>query len=146
LLLTRIEYGTCVGTAPNYTFGTKAGEATFNAPATSGTIPGHSAGTTVCFRAYSRLASLVESDPTGVVYRVFAPAKPMPPSGLTVTELVAYTVVKQKDRFVMLPVGTIPGSTECDTSQSVNGYYVVPRSVVTWSGSVKPDVVVAKCG
>lgn len=146
LLLIRIEYGTCSGTAPNYTFGTKAGEATFNAPATSGTIPGHLAGTTVCFRAYSRLANLIESDPTGVVYRVFAPAKPQPPTNLGVTEQVAYAVVKRRDGFVMLPVGTVPASTVCDTSQSVNGYYVVPRAAVTFSGSVQPDVVVATCG
>lgn len=146
LLLTRIEYGTCAGTAPNYTFGTKAGESLFNVPATSGTISGHAGGSTVCFRAYAQLASGTESAPTGVVYKTFAPSVPQPPASLAVTELIAYTVVKQRDRFVLLPVGTVPANTQCDPTQSVNGHYVVPRAAVTWSGSVKPDVVVAKCG
>lgn len=145
LLLTRIEYGTCSGTAPNYTFGTKAGEASFNFPATSGTTTGHAPGSTVCFRAYARLADLTESAPTGVVYKVFAPAVPKPPTGLTVTELIVYHIQKREDRFVLMPVGTVPAGTVCDTTQNVNGYYVVPRDLVTWSGAVKPPVVVSPC-
>jgi hypothetical protein len=70
---------------------------------------------------------------------------PKAPSGLIVEDTVAYTVVKALDKFVMLPVGTVPASTPCITDQMVNGYYVVPRSAVTWSGNVRPDVVVAKC-
>ena len=45
----------------------------------------------------------------------------------------------------MLPVGTAPAGTQCDTTQSVNGYYVVPRAAVIWSGTIKPPVVVASC-
>lgn len=146
LLLTRIEYGTCAGTAPSYTFGTKQGEATFNAPATTGTTTGHSPGTTVCFRAYARNAENTESAPSNVAAKVFAPAQPAPPSLLSVADTTVYTVVKSTDRFVMLPVGTAPAGTACDTSQSVNGKYVIPRDTVTWSGNVKPLVVVADCG
>jgi hypothetical protein len=55
-------------------------------------------------------------------------------------------VIKTKNRFVLLPVGTVPANTPCDTTQSVNGHYAVPRDAVTWSGTVEPDVVVAQCG
>lgn len=93
-------------------------------------------------------AAGAESARTATVSKVITappPKVPNPPGGLTVTVTTAFTVVKQRDRFVMLPVGTVPPDTVCDTSQSVNGYYVVPRSAVTWSGSVKPEVVVASC-
>lgn len=88
----------------------------------------------------------LESDKSGTVSKVIVPAPPMPPGNLTVTATVAYTVVKRTDRFVMLPVGTVPADTQCDLTQNVNGYYVVPRAAVSWSGNVKPDVVVAQCG
>lgn len=57
-----------------------------------------------------------------------------------------YTFVKQDDRIMVLPVGTIPTGVVCDATQSVNGKHVVPRSEVTWSGSVRPLVVVGDCG
>ena len=61
------------------------------------------------------------------------------------TETVVYNVVKRTNGFVMVSVGTVPLNTPCDMTQSVNGYYVVPVSAVTWSGTVKPVVVVARC-
>lgn len=75
------------------------------------------------------------------------PSVPNPPGGLTVTitSLTAYTVIKRVDRFVMLPVGTVPADTPCDPAQQVNGYFAVPRAKVQWAGDVKPDVVVAQC-
>jgi hypothetical protein len=56
-----------------------------------------------------------------------------------------YTVVKRVNRFLMLPVGTAPTGTLCIETERVNQYYVVPREVVTWSGTIRPDVVVAIC-
>jgi hypothetical protein len=56
-----------------------------------------------------------------------------------------YTVVKRVDRFVLTPVGTAPVGTQCVADQNINGMYVVPRSAVQWSGSQRPDVVVASC-
>ena len=135
----RVEWGTCSGTA----FGTKAGEQVFATPTTAYTVPNLAPGTW-CFRAYAS-TTYGESGPTNAVQKVIAPPMPNPPSGLTVANTVAYTVVKREDRFVMLPVGTVPAGTSCDTSQSVNGYYVVPRETVTWTGSVKPVVVVSQC-
>lgn len=90
-------------------------------------------------------ASGVEGPRTSVVSRTFAPPTPAAPTGLTVRALTAYTLVKGKDRFVLLPVGTVPADTPCNPNQTVNGYYVVPTSAVTWSGTVRPDVVVANC-
>lgn len=71
---------------------------------------------------------------------------PNPPLNLTIQDLVVYTVIKQENKFVLLPVGTAPAGTTCDTTQSVNGKYAVPRDQVTWSGTIEPLVVVAQCG
>jgi hypothetical protein len=61
-------------------------------------------------------------------------------------EPTVYNVVKKADGFVMVPVGTIALNTLCIKTQTINGYYAVPVSkVATWSGSVRPIVVVAKC-
>lgn len=139
----RVEWGTCTGTAPNYTFGTSAGQQVFTTPTAAYTVPNLAPGTH-CFRAYAS-TTYGESGPSGVAAKVIAPPLPQPPTGLTVAVLTVYTVLKRDDRFVMLPVGTVPAGTACDTTQSVNGYYVVPRGAVTWSGSVKPAVVVATC-
>ena len=57
----------------------------------------------------------------------------------------AFALVKRIDRLVLAKVGTVPVGTPCLADQTVNGKYVVPRSLVTWSGTVKPDVVVATC-
>jgi len=73
------------------------------------------------------------------------PTRPNPPGGLTVEELVVYTLIKQPDRFLLLPVGTIPAGTPCIADQTVNGHHAVPRADVIWSGDIKPDIVVAKC-
>jgi hypothetical protein len=70
---------------------------------------------------------------------------PEPPGNIIVSETIAYTIVKRVDGFVMLPVGTVPPNTPCIVEQTINGYYVVPRTSVTWSGNIRPDVVVAKC-
>lgn len=138
---TRVEWGSCSGS----NFGTKAGEQVVAKPAVTYTVTGLAPGTH-CFRAYSRNTYGVESDPTNVVSKVIAPPTPQPPGTLTVAATVAYQVIGTPDRFAMVPVGTIPAGTECDTTQSVNGYYVVPRAAVTWYGSVKPQVTVALCG
>lgn len=63
----------------------------------------------------------------------------------TVTEGTVKTVVRTDNRFLLLPVGTVPLGTSCDVENSVNGHYAVPRDQVTWSGNVQPQVVVAEC-
>ena len=103
---------------------------------------------TYCFRAASIDSRGVQSTTwSNTVYKIIDPAPLNPPSNLTatVTTQVAYTVLKQIDKFVLAPVGTVPIGSPCDTAQSINGYNVVSRTLVKWSGSVRPDVVVAKC-
>ena len=62
-----------------------------------------------------------------------------------VTATDVFTVVKRVDRFVPVKVGTVPLGTVCDATQRVNDMFVVPVAAVTWSGSVRSDVVVAPC-
>ena len=68
---------------------------------------------------------------------------------LKVTNSIVYTIVKQPNSFVLLPIGSVPLGTECDPLQTVNGKYVVPTDKVTWTSQapnrVEPDVVVADC-
>ena len=137
---TLLEYGTC--SAP-LVFGVKGGEQFVTGIATGHTFtltPG-----TYCFRAYARDTAGVQSSPTNVVSKVVVDAPPNSPSGLAVVAQTVFTIIKQTDRFVLLPVGTVPANTPCDSTQSVNGHYAVPRSAVTWAGTVRPAVVVALC-
>lgn len=140
LTSTRVEWGSCSGS----NFGTKAGDQLVAAPAMTYTVTGLAPGTH-CFRAYSRNTYGQESAPTNAVSKVIATPVPQPPTGLTVTATVAYQVIGTPDKFALLPVGTVPADTACDATQSVNGYYAVPRAAVTWYGSVKPQIVVAAC-
>lgn len=113
--------------------------------ASSANVTGLNPGTYFfCVKAIS--TADLSSACSNVVSKVIAPAAPNPPTGLTVQELVAYQVIGTLDKFVLLPVGTVAADTVCDTSQSVNGMFVVPREAVTFYGSVKPQAVVAKCG
>jgi hypothetical protein len=64
---------------------------------------------------------------------------------LTVQNLTAFDIVKQKDKFILLAVGEVPAGTACDPNQTVNGHYGVPSDLVVWFGNVRPPVVVADC-
>lgn len=78
-------------------------------------------------------------------------APPEVPTGLTVQPeaLAVYTLVQTADRLVLVPVGTAPAGTPCESTsvRDANGIvgYLVPRGVVQWAGSVRPQVVVAQC-
>lgn len=67
------------------------------------------------------------------------------PADFKVAAPDVYSLVKRVDRIVLTRVGTVPMTTVCNPAETVNGKYVVPRAAVTWSGTVKPDVVVATC-
>lgn len=81
-----------------------------------------------------------ESQIAGPVFKTIAPEE------FKTTSATVYTVVKRTDRFVLLAVGTAPVGTQCIADQTINGHYAIPRAKVTWSGSVRPDIVVAQCG
>jgi hypothetical protein len=142
---TEVQYGVCNGT--------KSGFLATPAPVTINVLPppalakvSNLAPGIWCFRARTvATTSTTPSDWTGYVWKEILPPAPKPPTNLLVSSTVAYSVVKRVDRFAMVAVGTVPAGTSCIPDQTVNGYYVVPRASVQWTGSVKPDVVVATC-
>lgn len=64
--------------------------------------------------------------------------------GVTI-ETSAYRLVMRNNGFVLVAVGTVPLNTPCDITQTLLGMNVVPTSEVTWLGTVRPIVVVARC-
>ena len=60
-----------------------------------------------------------------------------------------YTVIKGADNLILLPVGSVPLGTACDTTQGVlragKLYNVVDITSVTWSGTARPVVAVGSC-
>jgi hypothetical protein len=140
--LTRVEYGTC--NAGQTAIATKVGEVTATGAATTTVATNVPAGT-YCVRARTEDTGSLASAWTAVVTVTIPVAPPKPPTGLATTGTIAFNIVKQTDRFVLVPVGTVPSGVACDSTQSVNGHNVVPRSSVTWSGNVRPAVVVAAC-
>lgn len=70
---------------------------------------------------------------------------PSPPDNLIVAATTVYYVIQRENRFVLLPVGTIPEGTACINTEYVNGFYAVDRDLVTWSSSTQPLAVVAQC-
>jgi hypothetical protein len=115
--------------------------------ATTITIPNLTAGTTYWFvsTAYNSADPVQESDFSNEVSKLIPHPVPMPPTGLTVADLTVFTIVDQVDKFVLLPVGTVPPGTQCIREQTINGHYVVPRAEVQWAGDIQPVVVVANC-
>ncbi len=98
-------------------------------------------------------AGLESAKSTVVSKKIVGTVVPPPgtPGGLTVQEdaRTAYTLVQSADRLVLVPVGTVPAGTPCEDTvvRDANGVvgYLVPRASVEWSGSVRPQVVVAPC-
>lgn len=76
---------------------------------------------------------------------------PKPPGTVTVGggTGTAYMAVRQTDKFVMVPVGTVPANTVCDAENAVIAggatYFAVPTSAVQWFGSTRPTVALAPC-
>lgn len=145
LASTVIEYGTCAGTVAAPTWGVKEGERIVLMPGLTTTIP-IAAIQTYCFRAKHVDDYGMSSAWTGVATKVNVAPLPNPPGSLSVAANTAYYIIQQENKYVALPVGTVPAGTLCDTTQVVLGYYVVPRTAVQWYGNTKPQAVVAQCG
>lgn len=137
---TRVEYGTCSGTA----FGTRIGDiiATGATTSVTATLP---AGT-YCFRAFTT-AKGVESASSNLITKVVPQPAPSPPT-LTVIDAVAYSVTTDWPNLAFVKskaVGTVPLGTVCSDAKTDDGYNMVPTNLVKWTGG-KSTYVVAKCG
>lgn len=71
---------------------------------------------------------------------------PSPPTNLTVVGQTVFSYSISENKLAMIEVGTVPVGTPCDTTQSMNGLYLVPRESVNWLGSVQPPINFANCG
>ena len=142
---TRVEWGTCSGTA----FGTRAGEVTVPAPATSTVVQNLTPGTW-CVRAFSRNTYNVESAASNVASRTVNPPVPNPPT-LSVTVPVAFEINLTPSGLVKLgrDVGRVPVGTACTEDMVVANnratYYAVPADAVTLYRTPKSSMLVAEC-
>ena len=90
-----------------------------------------------------------------VIKTQLAPAPGVPQAPVILAdEQVAFTLIKQPNRFLLLPIGTVPAGTVCDPTQTVNGLGAVPTDDVQWTCQddipngifcPRPVVVVASC-
>jgi hypothetical protein len=139
---TRVEYGSCSGTA----FGTKAGEVVVPAPATSITINNFAPGTH-CFRAFTRTVAAaggLESGPSGVATKVIAFPPPNPPTIVTI-ETVAYSLKYTKSGLRLAKGGSIALGVPCGSAKvTIKGIDYNEVSSKDVSGA-KPGPFVARC-
>lgn len=91
-------------------------------------------------------SALDQSDYSNEVQKIGTSTTPLPPIILE-SEQTVFNVVKQPNRFVLLPVGLVPAGTQCDPNNAVNGHGAVPVDEVVWQPgvTVRPIVVVALC-
>lgn len=140
---TRIEYGTCSGTA----FGVKSGEAVATGSVTSKVLTGLAPGT-LCGRAFAT-AKGVESSASNVAQFTVVQPAPKPPTGLGVTVPVVYDVRFDWKTFkyaLNRPVGEAAIGTACKRDfQLPGGYYHVARKDVDFTRRARSAVVVAVC-
>lgn len=73
------------------------------------------------------------------------PRTPAPPTNVRVSSPIAYTIQQKADSVQLVRSGTVPLGTTCDTTQTVNGLNVVPRSAVTLTKYKSAKVVLAEC-
>jgi hypothetical protein len=145
LTQTRVEWGTCSGTA----FGVKAGEVVVLAPGVSAAIPGFADGQVACFRAYAKNTYLLESAASNVVPKSFPAPTPNPPVlGSTIT--VAYDIKMNSNGEILLgrAVGEMPLGTPCvdnDLQTNRGTYYPVRRADVTITRRPRSALIVTQC-
>jgi hypothetical protein len=146
---TRVEWGTCSGTA----FGIKAGEQV--ATGTSTTLTGISAASTVCVRAFAKNTYGQESAASNVTSKVIPAPVPLPPvlavpviAGMLQTP--AY-LVTNKGKISQL-VGFVDVGAQCIgnpiTEYRGSTFYSVDHADVRlWNVSVQSKrTIVAACG
>lgn len=143
---TKLEWGTCSGAL----FGTKAGEATVNAPAKAYSVTGLGVGTH-CFRAAVVNSFGTQSDWTAAVQKTVDPPKPNPPAFVTVN-IVAYDLRWNAGRGTVInaAVGTVARGTACGaneiTRQGQRRFHEVSLDQVDLRTLPISAIVVAECG
>lgn len=140
----RIEYFQCAtATTP---WPPTPSVAVVPAPAVSHNVTGLASGQRHCFRIAATNNGGVSSQVSATGSALASVSTPAPPTNLQVQTLVAYYVIQQADKFVLLAAGEVAPDTKCNFTQSVNGKYGVPVSaVVKWYGNVRPLVLVGDC-
>ncbi len=88
----------------------------------------------------------VSYDDVGVASRVSGSATKVVTAFVSKGGPVYYVIQPVVGTFILLPVGTVLAGVACDVTQSVNGNYSVPLDQVTYTGSVRPLIVIAACG
>lgn len=145
LTSTRVEYGTCSGTN---VFGTKIGEQVAAMPATSTTFTNLAAGSTYCFRAFSKNSYGNESGASAVVSKSIPGPTPNPPV-LSATITVAYELnytgagTKLGRKVATLGIGTPCMDNAVSTSSGV--YYQISKDLVTLTAVPKSQIIVTQC-
>ena len=146
LTQTSVIYGLCNATSTGLLTTPAPVTLAVPVPATTRVITGLGNGNW-CFAARSDTATAQSAFTSYVAKSIIL--IPNPPGGLTVTVSVAYMATRQDNHYVMLPMGTVPGGTPCDSTNGmiVNGkaYFAVPFSAVSWYGSTQSTVVMATC-
>jgi hypothetical protein len=144
----RIEYATCLGVAPNQTFGTKLGEVVTPSNATAVSKSGLTAGD-YCTRGYVT-AKGIESLVSNLVVKTLSQAGPKPPV-LAATVSLAMTVKHTDHGWDMVQnVGDTIIGAECDAAQSFGqGFYALknPKTDVHYYSGQRPrKTIAAQCG
>jgi hypothetical protein len=150
LAYTKITYSECVNSDVNFS---NAKEHLVSANKTTTTISTEGPPGDYCFVGTHVNSFGVESALSNISIKTVTTAgevrthsTPLAPGNLAVKgDPTVYTVVRQENRFILLPVGTVPPNTSCIEDQTINGHNAVPIDQVTWSGTVRPVIVVAVC-
>jgi len=146
LTFTRMEYGSCSGTA----FGTKVGEIMVPAPGQAA-IVNNLVPQMFCFRAFARNDYTNESIASNVALKTIVAPTPKPPTGLTaLAGATAYAIKPDYTGFGPMQrggiVGTLKVNALCTARQRIYGtdLYRVPKAAVAFTANPQ-DYVVAAC-
>jgi hypothetical protein len=142
LVRTTIEYGTCTGTAPNKTFGTKQGEIFVAAPANQAAdLPlivvqefclaafhstGYATTFAPCLLPLNTNCPLGNSERSNIFVTQGGPPRPRVPTTLAVAanSPIAWAPVTTEEALTAIAVGVAREGSSCDTTQSFSSPYV----------------------
>ena len=136
---TRVQYGSCSGTA----FGVMTAERVAAAPATTVSFTGVAPGTH-CVRAFARNTYDSESVASNVASKIIPAPVPGAPVVSTVAT-TAYEIRVSKSGLRLLVAGSIALGEPC-ISQASDGLWFVGQAQVALKSSYRGGALVARCG